>query len=130
MRADEPLLVRHADLIFALKTFVASMLALVVALALDLPRPYWAMATVYITSQPLAGATSSKAVYRVLGTVIGAVAAGAMVPTLLDRQPRSYGFMLAGYTAALIGFPAVSEPGSMFDLALARVEEITLGIVF
>src|SRR6202012_2883864 len=50
--------------------------------------------------------------------------------SLLDRQPRSYGFMLSGYTAALIGFPAVSEPGSMFDLALARVEEITLGIVF
>ena len=60
MRTEEPFLVRHADLVFALKTFAASMLALVIALAIDLPRPYWAMATVYITSQPLAGATSSK----------------------------------------------------------------------
>ena len=145
-------LIRHAAVIFACKTFVAAMLALLVALWLDLPRPYWAMATVYITSQPLSGATSSKALYRVLGTVIGAVATVAMVPnlvdapellclamalwvglclylSLLDRQPRSYGFMLSGYTVALIGFPAVSEPGSIFDLALARVEEITLGIV-
>jgi uncharacterized membrane protein YccC len=50
MRAERPFLIRHADLIFALKTFTASILALVVALAMDLPRPYWAKATVYITS--------------------------------------------------------------------------------
>ncbi|WP_407150722.1 FUSC family protein [Bradyrhizobium sp. ORS 86] len=152
MRAEEPFLVRHADLIFALKTFAASILALVVALALDLPRPYWAMATVYITSQPLAGATSSKAFFRVMGTLIGATVTVAMVPnlvnapellclaialwvglclylSLLDGTPRSYVFMLAGYTVALIGFPAVSEPGNIFDIALARVEEISLGII-
>jgi uncharacterized membrane protein YccC len=119
---------------------------------MDLPRPYWAMATVYITSQPLAGATSSKASYRVLGTLLGATAAVAMVPnlvnapellclvmalwlgiclylSLIDGTPRSYVFMLAGYTVALIGFPAVSDPASIFDTALARVEEITLGII-
>ena len=152
MRAEEPFLVRHADLIFALKTFAASMLALVIALAIDLPRPYWAMATVYITSQPLAGATSSKAFFRVIGTLIGATVTVAMVPnlvnapellclaialwvglclylSLLDGTPRSYVFMLGGYTVALIGFPSVAEPGSIFDIALARVEEISLGII-
>lgn len=146
------ILIRHADLVFACKTFLAAVLALLAALWLDLPRPYWAMATVYITSQPLAGATSSKALYRLLGTAVGAVATVAMVPnlvnapellclamslwvglclylSLLDRQPRSYGFMLAGYTVALIGFPSVSDPGAIFDTALARVEEISLGIV-
>ena len=151
MRAEEPFLVRHADLIFALKTFAASMLALVIALAMDLPRPYWAMATVYITSQPLAGATSSKAFFRVIGTLVGATVTVAPVPNLidapellclaialwvglclyvrLDGTPRSYLFMLAGYTVALIGFPAVSEPGAIFDTAVARVEEISLGII-
>ncbi len=152
MRAEEPFLVRHADLIFALKTFAASILALVIALAMDLPRPYWAMATVYITSQPLAGATSSKAFFRVLGTLVGATMTVAMVPnlvnapellcltialwvglclylSLLDGTPRSYVFMLSGYTVALIAFPAVSDPGSIFDTALARVEEISLGII-
>lgn len=152
MRADEPFLVRHADLIFALKTFAASILALVVALAMDLPRPYWAMATVYITSQPLAGATSSKALFRVMGTLVGAIMTVALVPnlidapellclaialwvglclylSLLDGTPRSYIFMLAGYTVALIGFPAVSEPGAIFDTAVARLEEISLGII-
>jgi len=152
MRAEEPFLVRHADLIFALKTFCASLLALVIALAMDLPRPYWAMATVYITSQPLAGATSSKAFFRVMGTLVGATMTVVLVPnlidapellclaialwvgiclylSLLDGTPRSYVFMLAGYTVALIGFPAVSEPGAIFDTAVARVEEISLGIV-
>lgn len=152
MRADEPFLVRHADLVFALKTFAASMLALVIALAMDLPRPYWAMATVYITSQPLAGATSSKAFFRVMGTLVGATMTVALVPnlinapellclaialwvglclylSLLDGTPRSYVFMLAGYTVALIGFPSVSEPGAIFDAAVARVEEICLGII-
>ncbi|OKO81494.1 FUSC family protein [Bradyrhizobium sp. AS23.2] len=152
MRAEEPFLVRHADLIFALKTFAASILALVIALAMDLPRPYWAMATVYITSQPLAGATSSKAFFRVMGTLVGATMTVVLVPnlinapellclaialwvglclylSLLDGTPRSYVFMLAGYTVALIGFPAVSEPGAIFDIAISRVEEICLGII-
>ncbi|MGY3551309.1 putative membrane protein YccC [Bradyrhizobium sp. USDA 4472] len=152
MRPDEPFLVRHADLIFALKTFAAAMLALVIALAMDLPRPYWAMATVYITSQPLAGATSSKAFFRVMGTLVGAIMTVALVPnlvnapellclaialwvglclylSLLDGTPRSYVFMLAGYTVALIGFPSVSDPGAIFDTAVARLEEISLGII-
>ena len=144
--------IRAADLIFSAKTFAAAMLALVIALWLDLPRPYWAMATVYITSQPLAGATSSKALYRVLGTLIGATASVAVIPvfvdapellclvialwvgtclylSLLDRTPRSYLFMLSGYTLALIGFPAVTDPASIFDTAVARSEEIMLGII-
>jgi uncharacterized membrane protein YccC len=145
MRESEPFLVRHADLIFALKTFAASMLALVIALAMDLPRPYWAMATVYITSQPLAGATSSKALFRVIGTLVGATMTVALVPnlinapellclaialwvgfclylSLLDGTPRSYLFMLAGYTVALIGFPSVSAPDAIFDTAVARLD--------
>jgi uncharacterized membrane protein YccC len=152
VRSDQPFLVNHASLVFAFKTFLAAALALIVALWIDLPRPYWAMATVYIASQTLAGATSSKAFYRVLGTLIGATVTVILVPnlvnvpellclavalwvglclylSLLDRSPRSYAFMLGGYTVALIAFPAISDPGSIFEIALARVEEITLGIV-
>ncbi|MFD6318165.1 FUSC family protein [Methylorubrum populi] len=140
------------DWAFALKTFAAAMLALFLAFWIDLPNPYWALGTVYITSQVLAGATRSKALYRVLGTLLGAVVTVALVPnlvnapelltlaialwvaaclyfSLLDRTPRSYLMMLGGYTAALIGFPAVGDPGTMFDTAVARAEEITLGIL-
>ncbi|RVU19726.1 FUSC family protein [Methylobacterium oryzihabitans] len=140
------------DWAFALKTFAAAMLAFGIALWIDLPRPYWAVGTVYITSQALAGATRSKAVYRVGGTLVGAAVAVVLVPNLvdapellslaialwvgaclyfalLDRTPGSYLPMLAGYTAALVGFPSVSEPGAIFDTAVSRAEEITLGIL-
>ncbi|WP_342447864.1 FUSC family protein [Methylobacterium variabile] len=138
--------------LFAFKVSGAALLALGIALWVDLPRPYWAMATVYITMQPLSGATRSKAVYRVVGTLIGVCVAVILVPSLvnapevltlslalwtaaclylslLDRSPRAYLFMLAGYTAALIGFPAVTAPETIFDIAVSRAEEITLGIV-
>lgn len=139
-------------LLFSVNSFAAAMLALYVGFALGLSRPYWAMTTAYIVSQPLAGAVRSKAVYRVLGTILGAAAAVALVPnlvnapwllslalalwvggcltiSLLDRTPRSYVLMLAGYTAAIIGFPSVSQPGAIFDVAVARVIEIGLGIL-
>lgn len=138
--------------VFSLNCFAAAMLALFIAFSLGLPRPYWAMMTVYITSNPLSGAVRSKAVYRLAGTLAGAAAAVAMVPplvdrplilslalagwvagcltvSLLDRTPRSYALMLAGYTAALIGFPSVEHPEAVFDVASARVVEIGLGII-
>jgi uncharacterized membrane protein YccC len=138
--------------LYAVKTFAAAMAALYIAMSIGLDRPYWAMATVYIVSQPLIGAMRSKALYRLVGTVIGAVATVVLVPnlvdapellsaalalwvglclyiSLLDRTPRSYLFLLAGYTAALIGFPAVTTPADIWNIALARVEETWLGII-
>jgi uncharacterized membrane protein YccC len=139
------------DWLFATKTFLAAMLALYIALSLGLERPYWAMASAYIAAQPLSGATRSKAVFRLCGTVIGAAAAVALVPALvdapeflslalalwvagclylalLDRTPRSYVAMLAGYTAAIIGFPAVTAPDAIVQTALIRVQEIAIGV--
>jgi uncharacterized membrane protein YccC len=139
------------DWVFSVKTFAGAMLALWIALRIGLGRPYWAMATVYIVAQPLTGAMRSKAVYRFCGTMLGAVATIALIPNLvnapvlliaalslwvggciyfavLDRTPRSYIFLLAGYSVALIGFPLVNAPDTVWDVVLARVEEITLGI--
>lgn len=140
------------DLVFALKTFMAAMLALFIAISLNLQNPMWAMGTVFIVANPLAGVLSSKAVYRLLGTLTGACLSILVLPpfinsplpfsliialwvsfclyvSLLDRTPRSYFFMLAGYTTALIGFSAVADPTHLFDISLSRFEEITLGIL-
>jgi uncharacterized membrane protein YccC len=138
--------------LFSFRCFGAAALAMYIAFAADMPRPYWAMASVYIASQPLSGATRSKAMFRLIGTVLGAAATIVLVPnlvgapellslalacwvggclfvSLLDRTPRSYVFLLAGYSAAIIGFPSVTTPGAIFDTAIARVQEIGLGIV-
>ena len=137
---------------FSLKAFVAAMLALYTALALGLSHPYWAMATVYFVSHPLTGATRSKAAYRVAGTLLGAAAAVATVPplvnmpigltaaisiwiaalvylSLLDRSPRGYVFLLAAYTLPIIALPAVGDPINIFEIAVTRIEEIVIGIV-
>jgi len=140
------------DCIFSIKTFAGAMLALYLAFSLDLPRPYWALITAYIVARPLAGMMRSKAVYRLAGTLVGASAAVALTPALIDAPallmlalalwvsaclflsllqpaPRNYALRLAGYTAALVGFPCFDAPGETFATALARVEEISLGVV-
>ncbi|MBK3776171.1 FUSC family protein [Azospirillum sp. YIM DDC1] len=145
-------LVSLNEALFSVKAFAAAMAALYIAFSMGLPRPFWAMATAYIVSGPLSGAVRSKAVFRVAGTVLGCAGAIALVPaladspelltlalglwvavclfiSLLDRTPRSYLFMLAGYTIGLIGFPAVTDPSAIFDTGLARVEEILIGIL-
>ncbi|TWA79636.1 putative membrane protein YccC [Azospirillum brasilense] len=145
-------LVSLNEALFSVKAFAAAMAALYIAFSMGLPRPFWAMATAYIVSGPLSGAVRSKAVFRVAGTVLGCAGAIALVPaladspelltlalglwvavclfiSLLDRTPRSYLFMLAGYTIGLIGFPAATDPSAIFDTGLARVEEILIGIL-
>jgi len=141
----------RAELLFSGKSFAAAMLAMYLASRAGLPRPFWALMTTYVVAHPLAGAVRSKALYRFCGTLIGSTATVLLVPalsnapelltlvlalwvglclciSLFDRTPRSYVFMLAGYTAALIGFPSVQTPLALFDTAVARVEEIGLGI--
>src|ERR1700735_3601382 len=68
----------------SLNSYAGAMLALYVAFSLDLSRPYWAMMTAYIVSQPLAGAVRSKAVYRMVGTLLGATVALVLVPNLVN----------------------------------------------
>ncbi|MBN6528887.1 fusaric acid resistance protein [Acinetobacter pittii] len=142
------------DLIFALKTFIAGMLALFVSFELDLINPMWSIGTVLIIANPYSGMVSSKCVYRVVGTIGGAVIALTLTPhlintpwiftvvlslwvgfalyvSLLDRTPRSYAFMLAGYSTAMIVFNAITyiDQYSIFDIALARVIEISIGVI-
>ncbi|WP_028081032.1 FUSC family protein [Solimonas soli] len=137
--------------LFSAKAFAAASLALYLALLLSLQNPYWAMATVYVVAHPLSGATHSKAIYRACGTLIGAAASVALVPAfvetpvlmclavslwvgillylaLLNPSPSGYIFMLSAYTMPLISLPALLHPEQIFDLALARSEEILLGI--
>lgn len=140
------------EILFSLKTLLAAGLALWIAFRLGLSRPYWSLVTVYVVAQPLSGAVTSKALYRLMGTLTGAAVTLIIVPalvnapellalgmaawvgvclgiSLLDRSPRSYFFMLAGYSAAIIGFTALMDPGSLFDIASSRAVEISLGIL-
>ncbi|MCL2655902.1 MAG: FUSC family protein [Betaproteobacteria bacterium] len=132
------------------KSLLAALIALYIGLAADLSRPYWAMASALVVMQPVLGGTNARGIYRIAGTLIAAVASVVFVPglsqspillslvmslwltgcmtiALLHRGPSSYTFMLAGYTAAFISFPMALQPDAIFEIALARSEEIVLG---
>ena len=138
--------------IYLFKALAATFLALGVAMKLDLPQPRTAMTTVFIVMQPQSGMVFAKSFYRICGTLMGLVVMLALLglfaqqPELFitstalwvgictagavrNRNFRSYGFVLAGYTAALIGFPASQHPDGAFLSALTRVAEVVVGIV-
>ena len=140
------------DVLFSLKSYAGAMMALYLSYRIGLPRPFWAVTTAYVVSQPWSGAVRSRAAFRLGGTFVGSALCVFIVPQLanapllmclflmawiglcvfvsvLDRTPRAYVFTLAGYTAAMIAFPSVLAPENVFDTALWRVEEIGLGIV-
>ncbi|ONG57069.1 hypothetical protein BKE38_04750 [Pseudoroseomonas deserti] len=140
------------DWLYSARSFAAAALALWIAFSLDLPRPYWAMGTVYIVAQPFAGALRAKATWRLVGTLCGGFFSILVFPQLVnapplaaavlaiwiglclaaslyDPTPRGYAFMLSGYTAALICFPIVDSPQTVFDTAIWRMIEIGLGIL-
>ena len=136
----------------AVSTTVAVIVALYVAYALQLESPYSAATTVLVVTSPIHGMVLAKSVYRFLGTLIGAFASVALValfaqtPELfilgvslwvgvftaissLMRRFRAYGAVLAGYTVTLVAFGAVDQPLQIFDLAMARIAVVTIGII-
>ncbi|MGF6755152.1 FUSC family protein [Paraburkholderia sp. GAS42] len=138
--------------IYMFKAIAAALLALGIAMKLDLPQPRTAMTTVFVVMQPQSGMVLAKSFYRICGTLVGLIVMLALLG-LFSQQPelfivttaiwvgictagaarnrnfRSYGFVLAGYTAALIGIPASQHPDGAFLSALTRVAEVTVGIL-
>jgi len=138
--------------IYVFKMVFAGLLALGIGYALDLESPRSGLITVFIVMQPQSGMILAKSFYRVIGTLVGSVAIVVFVglfaqtPELFllatalwiglctvgsahNRNFRSYGFVLSGYTVALIGIPAALNPALTFDSVMTRVTEITVGIV-
>jgi uncharacterized membrane protein YccC len=138
--------------IYIFKAVLAALLALWIAMRLDMQQPRTAMTTVFVVMQPQSGMVLAKSFYRFCGTMVGLVVMLALI-SLFSQQPvlflsatalwvgictagaarnrnfRSYGFVLAGYTAALIGIPAAQHPDGAYLSALTRVGEVTLGIL-
>jgi len=141
-------------LLFGLRLWAS--IALYVTFWLELDNAYWAGTSAAIVCQPHLGASLRKGWFRMIGTLVGAVAiviltacfpqdraafmvglalwgaACALVATVL-RNFAAYAAALAGYTAAIIAsdqLGATGGPnGDAFMLAITRVSEIWIGIV-
>ena len=125
---------------------------MLIAFTFDLDQPKWALLTVFIVAQPQSGMVLAKSFYRVIGTLIGAAAALFLVALFAQERVlflgalavwigfctfasqhaknfAAYGFVLSGYTAAIVGIPGTLDPGNAFYVAQARITEISLGII-
>jgi uncharacterized membrane protein YccC len=143
-------------LLFGLRLWASVCVAFYVAFALELSEPSWAATTAALVCQPVLGASLRKSMFRMIGTVIGAIAivvlaaffrqdpvsflvglalwcaASGFVATLLTNF-AAYAAALAGYTAAIIAIdvlgPVGSTNGIVFLFAIDRALEICIGIV-
>src|SRR5437764_5468452 len=143
-------------LLFGLRLWASVCLALYVAFWLELDNAYWAGTSAGIVCQPHLGASLRKGWFRMIGTVVGAIAIVALTAAFPQdraafmvglalwgavcalfatvlRNFAAYAAALAGYTAAIIASdqlgPTGGPNGDAFMLAVTRVSEIGIGIV-
>jgi len=138
-------------LAFAVRTTFAALMALTIAMWMELDDPPWAAMTVWIVAQGSRGESLSKARWRLVGTAIGATSAVILVcsfpqapwlffPAIsiwiglccmcatLVRNFRSYALVLSGYTCAIIALAATRDPDNIFMITMSRTSYIVLGI--
>src|ERR1700747_886828 len=143
-------------LLFGLRLWASVCLALYIAFWLELDNAYGPGRAAAIACQPHLGASLRKGWYRLIGTVVGAVAvvvltacfpqdrapflvglalwgAGCAFISTLLKNFAAYSAALAGYTVAIIAsdqLGATGGPnGQAFMLAVYRASEICIGIV-
>jgi len=138
--------------LFVIRTVMAMLLALLIALRFDLSSPGGAAVTVSLISLPQAGQVLEKSFYRLLGTLLGAVVTLILVATFAQHRDtfilavalwiamctaasswfrgfQAYGWLLCGYTTCLIGFPAFMDADHAFDIAIDRLTIVGVGIL-
>ncbi|CAI9122042.1 FUSC family protein [Brytella acorum] len=136
---------------FALRTSVAAILSLLIAMWMEMGSPQWAPLTVWVVATASRGETLSKARWRLVGTVVGCCvgivlialfpqAAGLFfaslalwiglccgLATFFDGY-RRYGLLVMSFTSAIVATGAISQPDDVFNVAMARGTYIILGI--
>jgi uncharacterized membrane protein YccC len=143
--------VRGQELVFSVKAFAAAMLAFYLCSRFSLPQPSWAILTVYMVLNPQAGVGRSKALFRFVGSSVGAIIGVAIailfsdsqelmllvlgiLPglgvyfSLVDGTPKGYPYLLAGLTPLIVVLPNMGNPNSISEASIHRMLEIGLGI--
>src|SRR5258705_3559777 len=80
--------------IYILKTVSAALLALGIAMKLELPQPHTAMMTVFIVMQPQSGIVLANGFYRIAGTLVGSHVT-YVITTLSAQHPPMFQYSYA-----------------------------------
>jgi uncharacterized membrane protein YccC len=137
---------------FAIRVWLAMILALFVSFWLQLEAPASAAVTVGILAEPTRGQALDKAGFRLLATVVSVTASIAITglfsqardlilaafavwigicvfaANLLDGY-RAYAAVLSGYTVAIIATQQIDTPQHVFESGMARGAAIVVGIL-
>ncbi|NMG75552.1 FUSC family protein [Aromatoleum diolicum] len=135
----------------ALALALAAWLSFAIAAALHVHNAYWAAMPVWVLTQASRGLVVERALYRIVGTLIGAGVGFALmhIPTSpyvqllvlavwiavnaglthVLRGVLGYAALLAGMTAAVVVIPSVLMPSDSIDIAMARVLCTLIGVV-
>jgi uncharacterized membrane protein YccC len=131
----------------AFRAALAGMLAIVVAMAINLDAPYWAGITAFGMVRQDVAATLTRSFDRILGTIAGAAIGFVAAATVSDhvifatlclvivsftlyaqaRAEHGYAVLLVGVTALLVMFGSLSTPDAALSLAVYRGLEIIVG---
>jgi uncharacterized membrane protein YccC len=153
--AEQPFTVAKipvGSLTFAIRVWLAMILALFVSFWLQLEAPASAAVTVGILAEPTRGQALDKAGFRLLGTIVGVTASIAITglfsqardlllaafavwigicvfaANLLDGY-RAYAAVLSGYTVAIIATQQIDTPQHVFQSGVARGAAIAVGVL-
>lgn len=137
---------------FAIRVWLATVVALFVSFWLQLESPTTAALTVAVLAEPTRGQALDKAGFRFLATLVGVTASIAITglfsqatdlilvafavwlgicvfaAKLLDGY-RAYAAVLSGYTVAFIATQQIENPQHVFESGMARGAAIVVGIL-
>ncbi|WP_243305023.1 FUSC family protein [Geothrix oryzisoli] len=141
----------RAVVVRALVLALSAWVAFAIATLVHVQNAYWAAMPVWVVAQASRGVLVERALFRVLGTLLGAAVGFAILHIPVDayvqfgllglwvalngglthvlRGVHGYGALLAGITAAIVVMPAVLAPGASLEFAIARVECTLIGVM-
>jgi uncharacterized membrane protein YccC len=137
---------------FAIRIWLATILALFVSFWLQLEAPSTAALTVAILAEPTRGQALEKAGFRLIATIVGVTASFAVTGLFpqarnlmlaafsvwlgicvftakLLEGSRAYAAVLPGYTVALVPTQQIANPQPVFEASMARGAAIAVGIL-
>ncbi|MBB6407778.1 FUSC family protein [Mesorhizobium sangaii] len=137
---------------FAIRIWMAAVVALLASFWLQLEAPVSAMLTVMILAEPTRGQALEKAGFRLIATTLGVVVSIVIVGSLSQTRDlllvafalwmglciyacslldgyRAYAAVLSGYTVAFIAIQQIDNPQNVFEAAMERGAAIAVGVL-
>ena len=134
----------------SIKTGLAMVVAIGISLRMGFENPFWAGFAVSMVSMDTAGQSLNKAALRSSGTLVGALAALAFIGLfpqqrwamvlaltpfvgfctyMLAGKKRQYFWFVTAFVCLLITIKGGPDSQNAFQVAVARLEEMALGIL-